>query len=198
MALSTTGTKMAEQAKNGGYIGIPYEELDCQGFVERVLKDCGVRKTNGTVYNWRGSNSMFRNYIKWRGTIAECIETFGHIPQGAFMFLVKNDGGEVEKGYHDGLGNASHVGLYVDGSAYECMDSQRDKGHRPNAGVAYCKLNVFTHVGLMSMIEYDIDKTPQDKDNTDEKPNSINPDKILSIVDNLRELAGELERMIIL
>lgn len=198
MSLSTTGVKMAQQAKTGGYIGIPYDELDCQGFVERVLKDCGVRKTNGTVYNWRGSNSMFRNYIKWRGTIAECIETFGHIPQGAFMFLVKNDGGEVEKGYHDGLGNASHVGLYVDGADFECMDSQRDKGHRPNAGVAYCKLNVFTHVGLMSMIEYDIDKTQQDKDNTDEKSNSINPDKILSIVDNLRQLAGELERMIIL
>ena len=198
MSLSTTGEKLAQQAKTGGYIGISYYNLDCQGFVERVLKDCGVRKTNGTVYNWRGSNSMFRNYIKWRGTIAECIETFGHIPQGAFMFLVKNDGGEVEKGYHDGLGNASHVGLYVNGAEYECMDSQRDQGHRPNAGVAYCKLNVFTHVGLMSMIEYDIDKTPQDKDNTDEKPNSINPDKILSIVDNLRELAGELERMIIL
>ena len=41
------------------------------------------------------------------------------------------------------------------------MDSQEEKGSRPNAGVAYCKLNVFTHVGLMSMIDYDNKPEPE-------------------------------------
>ncbi len=148
MILRTTGADMAEQAITGGYVGTPYSKLDCQGFVEQVLKDLSVRKPDGTPYNWRGSNSMWRNYIKWKGTIAECKAKFGEIPLGAFMFLVKYDGGEVEKGYHDDQGNASHVGLYVGSSTLPCMDSQG------NRGVDYCKLNVFTHVGLMDMIDY--------------------------------------------
>ena len=153
MILRTTGKDVAEQAITGDYVGIPYSKLDCQGFVEQVLKDLGVRKPDGTPYNWRGSNSMWRNYITWKGTIEECKKKFGSIPLGAFLFILKWDGGEVEKGYHDGLGNASHVGLYVGESPMPymdkpCMDSQG------NRGVDYCKLNVFTHVGLMDMIDY--------------------------------------------
>lgn len=32
------------QANSQKYTGITYDQLDCQGFVEQVLKDCGVRK----------------------------------------------------------------------------------------------------------------------------------------------------------
>ena len=148
MVLRTTGADMAEQAVTGGYVGTPYSKLDCQGFVEQVLRDLSVRKPDGTPYNWRGSNSMWRNYIKWKGTIEECKKKFGEIPQGAFLFLLKWDHREEEKGYHDGLGNASHVGLYVGTSPLPCIDSQVSRG------VDYCKLNVFTHVGLMDMIDY--------------------------------------------
>lgn len=157
MILRVPGTALATQAMIGGYIGTPYSKLDCQGFVEEVLKDCGVRKSDGYPYNWRGSNSMWRNFIQWRGTIEECRKKFGCIPKGAFMFLVVHDGGEVEKGYHDSLGNAKHVGLYI-GNAndeYPCMDSQGDRG------VDICKLNVFTHVGLMTMIDYENQPEPK-------------------------------------
>ena len=154
--LRITGAELVEQARDGGYIGIPYSKLDCQGFVEQVLKDAGVRKPDGNPYNWRGSNSMWRNFISWRGTIDECVHKFGRIPQGAFLFLLKNDGDEQLKGYHDELGNASHVGLYIgDDEEYPCMDSQELKGSkRKNAGVSRCKLSVFNRVGLMSMIDY--------------------------------------------
>lgn len=154
MILRTTGQDMAEQAVTGGYVGQPYSKWDCQAFVEQVLKDLGVRKPDGSVYNWRGSNSMFRNYIRWRGTVEECRQKFGGIPQGAFMFLVKHDGGEVERGYHDDLGNASHVGLYVGTSPLPVMDSQ------PTGGVQYRKLSIFTHVGLMDMIDYSSEPEP--------------------------------------
>ena len=155
MILQTTGKAMAEQAVSGNYVGTAYSKLDCQGFVEQVLKDLGVRKPDGSPYNWRGSNSMWRNYIKWKGTIAECRKEFGEIPQGAFLFLLKWDGGEEDRGYHDGLGNASHVGLYLGTSPKPCMDSQGDRG------VDYCKLSVFTHVGLMSMIDYGTEPLPE-------------------------------------
>ena len=154
MILRTTGQDVAEQAITGGYLGEPYSKYDCQAFVEQVLKDLGVRKPDGSPYNWRGSNSMFRNHIRWRGTIEECRKKFGTIPQGAFLFLVKHDGGEVEKGYHDDLGNASHVGLCIGKSEYPCMDSQ------PTGGVQCRELSVFTHVGLMEMIDYSTTPEP--------------------------------------
>ena len=154
MILRTTGQDMAEQAVTGGYVGQPYSKWDCQAFVEQVLKDLGVRKPDGNPYNWKGSNSMFRNHIRWRGTIEECKQKFGCIPQGAFMFLVKHDGGEEERGYHDDLGNASHVGLYVGTSPLPVMDSQ------PTGGVQYRKLSIFTHVGLMDMIDYSSSPEP--------------------------------------
>ena len=154
MILRTTGQDVAIQALTGNYIGQPYSRYDCQGFVEQVLTDLGVRKPDGTPYNWKGSNSMFRNHIRWRGTIAECKKKFGEIPQGAFVFLVKHDGGEIEKGYHDDLGNAKHVGLYIGTSPNPCMDSQ------PTGGVQMHKLSVFTHVGLMDMIDYSTSPEP--------------------------------------
>lgn len=164
MVYRISGKELAEQAVSGGYVGIPYSDLDCQGFVEEVLKDCGVRKPDGTPYNWRGSNSMWRNYIKWKGTKEECIKKFGAIPLGAFMFLLKHDGGEEERGYHDGEGNASHVGLYVGSDRpLPCMDSQG------NRGVDYCGLKVFTHVGLMAMVDYYNDPVPSEESPTKEE-----------------------------
>ena len=159
MILRTTGQDMAEQAVTGGYVNTPYTKLDCQAFVEQVLKDLGVRKSDGSPYNWKGSNSMWRNHIIWKGTIEECKQKFGEIPLGSFLFLLKWDGGEEERGYHDGLGNATHVGLYVGTAPLPVMDSSKGRGK-----VDYCKLNVFTHVGLMDMIDYyNEPEPPQDQ-----------------------------------
>lgn len=163
MVLRVSGKVLAEQAATGNYVGIPYSKLDCQGFVEEVLKDCGVRKPDGSPYNWRGSNSMWRNYIKWKGTREECIKKFGEIPLGAFLFIVKLDGGEIERGYHDGEGNASHVGLYTGTTPLPCMDSQG------NRGVDYCKLGIFTHVGLMDMVDYYNEPLPPETKPTKEE-----------------------------
>ena len=154
MILRATGPDVAEQAVTGNYVGKPYSKYDCQAFVEQVLKDLGVRKPDGTPYNWKGSNSMFRTHIRWRGTIEECQKKFGCIPQGAFMFLVKHDGDEQLRGYHDDLGNASHVGLYIGSSPFPVMDSE------PTGGVQYRKLSIFTHVGLMTMIDYSTNPEP--------------------------------------
>ena len=146
-----TGHDIAQQALKGNYIGIPYNQHDCQSFVELVLKHAGVHKPDGSAYNWKGSNSMFRNHLSWRGPITECHNRFGQIPIGALVFIVKHDGGEVARGYHDGLGNASHVGLYIGTSPNPVMDSQ------PTGGVQLRKLYQFTHVGLLDMIDYGID-----------------------------------------
>lgn len=174
-----TGEQFAEKALTGGYIGIPYETLDCQGFVEKVLADCGVRKPNGTVYDWRGSNSMYRNYYQWRGTVKECEAKFGMIPQGALVYTRKTDGGEVERGYHDGLGNFSHVGIYV-GAPHGVI-------HSTTGGVQYGKFpdaKRWTNVSLLSMIDY----THQNVNN-----NSKDSEQIIS---EIRALLGKLEEVI--
>lgn len=56
---------------------------------------------------------MWRSGLSWRGTIDECKKKFGCVPPGAWMFIVKNDGGEKKRGYNDEYGNACHVAIYT-------------------------------------------------------------------------------------
>lgn len=144
----------AEQARSEKYTGVSYDKLDCQAFVEEVLKDAGARKADGTVYNWRGSNSMWRNALSWKGTISECMKKFGCIPLGAWLFIVSPDGGEKEKGYNDSEGNAKHVAIYCKPGENPVRDSTRNGAKGTRNGVGYRSLNAFTHVGLPFMIDY--------------------------------------------
>lgn len=91
------------------YLGTPYAELDCQAFVEKCLADAGLK------INLSGSNAWFREVMKngWVGTPKECKQKFGLIPPGAFLFIWANDGKEPEKYKPDGIGNASHIGIYT-------------------------------------------------------------------------------------
>ena len=146
----------AQQTTSEKYTGIPYIKLDCQAFVEEVIKDCGIRKSNGAIYNYRGSNDMYRNMCTWVGTLEEAREKFGSIPPGSIAFIVKHDGGEVERGYNDGRGNASHVGIVTDKPFNSVRDSTRSTKTKRD-GVGYRPLTDFTHIGLARMIEYNID-----------------------------------------
>ena len=170
-----TGEKLAEQAVNGGYIGIPYKKLDCQAFVEKVISDLGIRKPDGTVYNWRGSNAMYRNYYSWRGTIADCKKKFGMIPEGCLVYTRKTDGGEVEKGYTDGLGNFVHVGIYV--------GDQQGVPNSTNGGEQFCKWpdKRWTNITLLSFIDY----TGKNADNN-----------IRDLISQIRTKLDEIERLI--
>ena len=96
----------AEELSRAGdkYLGRSYSEMDCQAFVENCLRDVGIRK------DLRGSNAWWRT-MTWTGTPEECVRIFGSVPNGAFLFILKDDGGEKQRGYYDGKGNASHIGL---------------------------------------------------------------------------------------
>ena len=94
-----------EFAKAGQkYLGTPYSTMDCQAFVEKCLQDCGLKK------DLKGSNAWYRE-MDWTGTPEECKQRFGSIPTGAMLFIWADDGGEVARGYKDGKGNASHIGI---------------------------------------------------------------------------------------
>ena len=173
-----TGTEFANQAKSSRYDNLKYSQYDCQAFVEKVLFDTGVKKSNGQAYNWKGSNSMWRNALTWKGTKDECIKTFGSIPLGAWVFMVSRDGGEKEKGYHDDQGNANHVGIYVGDDT--TRDSAGSRG-----GVGYRPLKDWNMVGLCKYLDYKVINN-----------DNINKDKYLSVITDIRTLLDELERMV--
>ena len=102
--------KGSELARAGcPYLGIKYSDMDCQAFVEKCLSDIGLRK------DLSGSNAWYRFIMQngWVGSPEECKAKFGKIPEGAFLFIHAFDGGEEKRGYHDGKGNASHIGIYT-------------------------------------------------------------------------------------
>lgn len=150
-----TGAEYAEQAKLSKYDKIKYDQYDCQAFCELVLKDMGIRQPNGGVYNWKGSNDMFRNACSWVGTIAECKAKYGDIPLGAWAFMWDNTGAEERRGYYDGKGNASHVGIYIGSNSVR--DSTKIKtasGTITRDGVGIRSLNSFQRIGLPAMLAF--------------------------------------------
>lgn len=184
---NVTLTEFAEKAKTGGYIGIAYNVLDCQAFVERVLIDCGVRKSNGTVYDYKGSNSMWRNALSWKGTIAEAVAKYGELPVGFWLFTVKNDGGEVERGYHDNEGNAAHVGIYLgNGKAI----------HSTTGGVQLCDFPAarWTHCGLPKMLTFTTGTTPANTNTP--TPTDTNADAIRARLDQINELCLQIRALL--
>lgn len=131
-----TSVEYVNQARDGNYVGIPYAELDCQGFVERVLRDTGH-----IWHNWRGSNHMYREAIVERKTFNDN----GIVP-GCWVFKVRYDGGEKERGYYDELGNAYHVGLYMGGGLVM---------HSTNGGVQWGDYtSAWTHWGRVKDVQY--------------------------------------------
>ena len=102
-----TAKELIDVAPN--YLGVPYSHLDCQAFVERCLRDIGIRK------DLNGSNTWYRYILEngWVGSPEECKALFGTIPEGAFLFILEHDGKEPEKYRQDGIGNASHIGIYT-------------------------------------------------------------------------------------
>lgn len=131
-----TASQFADQAKTGGYIGIPYKTLDCQAFVERVLRDCGV------VKNWRGSNDMWRNAVHDQTPL----DSVADVPAGVLLFTIKHDGKEDNARYKDGI-NAAHVGIYCGGGLVV---------HSTTGGVQWDEICSprWTHYAYLTCLEY--------------------------------------------
>lgn len=179
--MSKTGEDFARCALLPKWEKYTYDRMDCQAFVEAVLKDIGIRKPDGTVYDWRGSNSMYRNYYSWRGTVDECIKQFGSIPLGAFVYIWQQTG-EQEVGYTDGLGNCTHVGIYCGNDTVR--DSTRSTKTGRN-GPGTRSLSGFNRVTLFKGLDYLCN-------------NSYNSsvDSLMAIIDRMRNELTELEGQI--
>ena len=176
-----TGKEYGDQAKSSKYDKLKYADYDCQAFCELVLKDIGVRKENGAVYNWKGSNDIARHACSWIGTKADFIKEFKEIPLGAWVFMWDDTGAEKARGYYDGLGNYSHIGIYVGNN--QVRDSTKSKSGSRD-GVGYRSVNDFNRVGLAKMLDFE------------GKFEYTNHDKCVSIISEIRNKLAELERMV--
>ena len=165
-----TGGDIAYAAVNSGLLGVPYSKLDCQAFVEEVLEDVGL------PHNFRGSNDMWRNLVYDRGVVKGT-----EVPVGALAFIVKDDGGETKRGYHDNMKNATHVAIVISDS--QVMEST-------TGGVQYGKLSRFTNYGLIKGVTY-LKGGTQD---AGEGPTQL--DKLLTMVQILRDNVDELEAFV--
>lgn len=139
------------------YIGVSYDQMDCQAFVEQCLRDCGIDK------NLAGSNAWYREVMQ-NGRILtpeECVNELGTVPPGAFLFIHAYDGGEPVKYHGDGMGNASHIGLAT-GLGEGAIHSSKSRG-----GVCESKFRNksisggWNKVGLWNRISYDYGGDPE-------------------------------------
>lgn len=165
-----TGQHIAETAINSGLLGTPYKVLDCQAFVEVVLHKAGL-----DIINYRGSNHMWRELVHDR---KEIIGNGAGVPAGALAFIVRNDGGEKQRGYYDDMGNATHVAIALgDGSVMEST----------TGGVQYSKIKRFTHYGLINNVDYERGGNEYAGEGHSESVNRLK--QLVSILhDNLDEL----------
>lgn len=183
--LYRTGEQYAEQAKNPKYDKLKYSDVDCQAFCELVLKDIGVRDSSGRPYNWKGSNDIARNACSWIGTKEECIKKFGFIPNGAWAFIWDNTGNEKKRGYYDGKGNYSHIGIYVGNNIVR--DSTRYKnsqGEYVRDGVGNRNISAFNRIGLAKMLDFGIN------------PSYNTAERAAAIIQEIRGKLTELEGVI--
>lgn len=167
----------AQRALSAAYDGYKYSDVDCQGFIEKVLSDAGVKKPDGKRYNWRGSNHIWREALSEKAEITD----INSIPAGALVFTVAYDGGEKERGYNDEEGNAKHVGIYC-GSGVVRHSTKTSAAD----GVQQDKIasKRWTHFGLLSCLDY----TSLNSDNND----MVN--SLLAVCSELNKLINKLRK----
>ena len=129
------------------YLGVPYDKMDCQRFVETCMKDVGYYR------DLPGSNAWYRA-MDWKGSPEECIKQFGCVPNGAILFILEQDGKEPEKYKGDGIGNASHMGIKT-GRGEGAINSSHSRGCVCESKFRDKSINGgWNRVGLLDAFDY--------------------------------------------
>lgn len=156
-----TGKSVAAAAVQAVGMGYTYDEMDCQAFVEYCVKQAGGQM------DYRGSNDMARNAV-WLGTL-ENAKAAGKLVPGAGMLIHEDTEANLPAKYRgDGLGDFSHVGLYVGENALTDTDKNGQKRACDVVHSSYSMgrvagstlKNGWTHVMWFAEIDYGEDVQP--------------------------------------
>jgi len=151
-----TGAAVAAKAIAAVAEGHTYAEMDCQAFVEYCVNSCGGRMA------YAGSNDMYRNASAYLATI-ENARAEGKLVPGAGLLIVEDvSDGTPAKYRGDGLGDATHVGLYVGEKALTDVDKSGKSrvcnvvhsGSTMGRVAGSTLANGWTHVILFKEIDY--------------------------------------------
>ena len=179
--MPVTGQDYAIQAYSYRNSHIPYSELDCVHFVNRVRTDLGLQSMlNGTNSLWRSNN------LTWKGTLSEAytrwnVTSWNQLPQGILLFRIKaetdptyNEPPIPSRYYMDGVGNVTHVGIMT-GLGQGVMQS----GGYGGRGVheSGWQNNYWSHCALQMNVEYPEPDDPDDPNPPDpDDPDDPDPD----------------------
>ena len=104
--MKPTGESVAAAAVQAVSVGYTYDEMDCQAFVEHCARQAGG------AMDYLGTNDMARR-AAWLGTLDEA-RAQGRLVPGAGVLIREETEENLPVRYAgDGLGDFSHVGLYV-------------------------------------------------------------------------------------
>lgn len=131
--------------------------MDCQGLAEFLLTQCGYLYKE---INLSGSNTHYRA-CEWTGTPEECLQRFGDVPEGAWIFIVANDGGEPAKYRNDGKGNANHMGVYLGGGVAIHASQSRGKVAASEFAGRTIKNGGWNMIGLPKWVDYGLEAETQ-------------------------------------
>ena len=119
--MKPTRADVAAQAIAAVNEGISYDRLDCQAFVEEM-----VRRAGGDMA-YAGSNDMARSSAVYLATLDNAIAEKRLVP-GAGLLIHEDTEDALPPQYRgDGLGDFSHVGLYVGAGALVDVDRHGDE-----------------------------------------------------------------------
>ena len=153
--MKPTANQVARAATLAARVGYTYDELDCQAFVEHCVRQAGGRM------DYLGTNDMARR-AAWLGTLDEA-RAQGRLVPGAGLLIREATEANLPARYAgDGLGDFSHVGLYVGENALTDTDKN---GRRRACDVVHSSAtmgrvagstlqNGWTHALWFSEIDY--------------------------------------------
>lgn len=153
--MKPTANQVARAATLAAHVGYTYDELDCQAFVEHCVRQAGGRM------DYLGTNDMARR-AAWLGTLDEA-RAQGRLVPGAGLLIRESTEANLPARYAgDGLGDFSHVGLYVGENALTDTDKN---GRRRACDVVHSSAtmgrvagstlqNGWTHALWFSEIDY--------------------------------------------
>lgn len=113
--MKPTANQVAQAAMAAAHVGYTYEEMDCQAFVEHCVHQAGG------AMDYLGTNDMARR-AAWLGTLSDA-RAQGRLVPGAGVLIREETEENLPARYAgDGLGDFSHVGLYVGEDALTDVD----------------------------------------------------------------------------
>ena len=153
--MKPTGESVAAAAVQAVSVGYTYDEMDCQAFVEHCARQAGG------AMDYLGTNDMARR-AAWLGTLDEARAQGRLVPGAGLLIREETDANLPARYAGDGLGDFSHVGLYVGENALTDVDKN---GNARSCDVVHSSAtmgrvagstleNGWTHVLWFSEIDY--------------------------------------------